>query len=222
MRAASIVLLYVLSLGVAAYALIGYGVLPLGSLVHPDMKTNFVANPLGVYLHVFAAAVALLFGPFQFSARLRGARTQLHRWMGRAYLGVGVVVGGLSGLYISQFAFGGIVAKLGFAALALCWLYTGFRAFHAIRRRAIEEHRKWMVRNFSLAFAAVMLRLYLPASVLAGAKFAVAYPIIAWLCWVPNLLIAEWRFNTRITARRNRLSATAERKHLKFWSNANR
>jgi uncharacterized membrane protein len=196
MRFTSIVLLYFLSLGVAAYGLIGYGVMPLGSLVHPDMKPDFVANPIGVYLHVFAAAVALLLGPFQFSTRLRRARTQLHRWMGRAYLGVGVLVGGLSGLYISQFAFGGVVAKLGFATLALCWLYTGFRAFLAIRRKAIEEHRKWMVRNFSLAFAAVMLRLYIPASVLAGADFAVAYPIIAWLCWVPNVVIAEWRFNT--------------------------
>jgi uncharacterized membrane protein len=195
MRSTSIVLLYFLSLGVAAYGVIGYGAMPFGSLVHPDMKADFVAHPLGVYLHVFAAAVALLLGPFQFSTRLRRARIQLHRWMGRAYLGVGVLVGGLSGLYISQFAFGGIVAKLGFATLALCWLYTGFRALFAIRRRAIEEHRRWMVRNFSLAFAAVMLRLYIPASVLAGADFAVAYPIIAWLCWVPNVVIAEWRFN---------------------------
>jgi uncharacterized membrane protein len=173
MRSTSIALLYFLSLGVAAYGVVGYGVMPLGSLVHPDMKADFVAHPVGVYLHVFAA-VALLLGPFQFSTRLRSTRIHLHRWMGRVYLGVGVLLGGLSGLYISQFAFGGLVAKLGFATLAVCWLYTGLRAFLAIRRRAIDEHRKWMVRNFSLAFAAVMLRLYIPASVLSGADFAVA------------------------------------------------
>jgi len=196
MHATSKALILFLSLGVAAYAVIGYGVMPLGALVHPDMKADFVAHPLGVYLHVFAAAVALFLGPFQFSARLRRTRTQLHRWMGRVYLGVGVLVGGLSGLYISQFAFGGPVARLGFAALAVCWLYTGWRAFLAIRSGAIEEHRRWMVRNFSLALGAVMLRLYIPASVLAGADFAVAYPVIAWLCWLPNLLVAEWAFNT--------------------------
>ena len=196
MRSAGKALLYFLSLGVAAYAVIGYGVMPLGKLVHPDMKADFVAHPLGVYLHVFAAAVALLLGPFQFSAVLRRTRIHLHRWMGRVYLGVGVLVGGLSGLYISQFAFGGPVAKLGFASLAVCWLYTGLRAFLAIRNGAIEQHRTWMVRNFSLSFAAVMLRLYIPASVLAGADFAVAYPIIAWLCWLPNLLVAERVFST--------------------------
>jgi uncharacterized membrane protein len=189
------VLLYALSLGVAAYGLASYGVMPIGSFVHPDMKVAFMAHPLGIYVHVFAAAVALLLGPFQFSAQLRNTHLRLHRWMGRAYLGVGVLVGGLSGLYISQFAFGGPPAKLGFATLALCWLYTGLRAFLAIRRRAIAEHRKWMVRNFALAFAAVMLRLYLPASAVAGLDFAVAYPAIAWLCWVPNLVIAERLFN---------------------------
>ncbi len=52
-----------------------------------------------------------------------------------------------------------------------------------------------MVRNFSLTFAAVMLRLYIPISVVAGIEFAIAYPIIAWLCWVPNVVFAEWRYN---------------------------
>jgi uncharacterized membrane protein len=196
MHATSKALLYILSIGVVAYAVIGYGFIPLGSLVHPDMKPDFVAHPVGIYLHVFAAAVALLLGPFQFSARLRRTRIHLHRWMGRMYLGVGVLIGGLSGLYIAWFAFGGVVARLGFATLAVCWLYTGLRAFLAIRSGAIDEHRKWMVRNFSLTFAAVMLRLYIPASVVAGVDFAVAYAIIAWLCWVPNVVFAEWRYNT--------------------------
>lgn len=191
MRFTGKLLLGFLSLGVAAYAALGYGLLPIGALVHPDMKGGFVAHPAGVYLHVFAAAVALLLGPFQFSARLRRTRTHLHRWMGRLYLGVGVLLGGLSGLYIAQFAYGGMVARLGFASLAVCWLYTGARAYLAIRGRAVDEHRKWMVRNFSLSFAAVMLRLYVPASVAAGIEFAVAYPVIAWLCWLPNLLVAE-------------------------------
>jgi uncharacterized membrane protein len=192
MRSTGTLLLYILALGVAGYAVVGYGVMPLGSLVHPEMKADFVAHPVGVYSHVFASAVALLLGPFQFSARLRRTRLRLHRWTGRVYLGVGVLLGGLSGLYLAAFAFGGPVARLGFAALALCWLYSGWRAFRAIRRSLIDEHRKWMVRNFSLAFAAVTLRLYLPAALVAGVDFAVAYPVIAWLCWLPNLLAAEW------------------------------
>jgi len=48
-----------------------------------------------------------------------------------------------------------------------------------------------MVRNFALTFAAVTLRLWLPASIASGVPFELAYPAVAWLCWVPNLLAAE-------------------------------
>jgi len=189
-------LLYFLTFGVAGYAAFAYGILPLGSLVHPDMQASFLAHSTGIYTHAFAAIVALVLGPFQFSSRLRQTRPRVHRWFGRVYLAVGVLVGGLSGLYMSQFAFGGSVARLGFAMLAVFWLYTGLRAWLAIRRRAVNEHRCWMVRNFALTFAAVTLRFYLPVSMVAGIDFSLAYPVIAWLCWVPNLLFAEWRYNT--------------------------
>ena len=196
MPSISKILLFFLAFGVAGYAAYAYGVLPLGSLVHPDMKVNFLAHSTGIYIHAFASIVALVLGPFQFSMRLRKKYTDLHRWLGRIYLVVGVLVGGLSGLYMSQYAFGGLMAKLGFAVLAVLWLYTGLRAYLAIRQGAIEMHRKWMVRNFSLTFAAVSLRLYLPVSMAAGVEFAIAYPIIAWLCWVPNVIFAEWRYNS--------------------------
>jgi uncharacterized membrane protein len=204
-------LLIALSFAIAAYAAVGYGVKPLGSLVIPDMKANFVAHPIGIYGHIGGAAIALLLGPFQFVTRLRNAAPTLHRWAGRVYLGVGVLGGGTFGLYMSQFAFGGNVARFGFAALSVCWLYSGARAYLAIRRRAIQKHRKWMVRNFALTFAAVTLRIYLPVSHVAGIEFTVAYPIIAWLAWVPNLLVAEWMFNTAkgSAPRRARAAASA-------------
>jgi len=47
-----------------------------------------------------------------------------------------------------------------------------------------------------LTFAAVTLRIYLPLSLAFGVQFATAYPAISWLCWVPNLFVAE-RFFVR-------------------------
>jgi uncharacterized membrane protein len=180
-----------LSLAIAGYALIAYTLVPVGSLVHPDMRAGFEANALPITVHALAAAFALALGPFQFSTNLRVTRPSLHRLLGRLYLGVGVLVGGLSGLYLSFYAFGGPVAQAGFGCLAIAWLYTGARAFLAIRVRDVAAHRRWMTRNFALAFAAVTLRLWLPAAMIAGLPFAAAYAAIAWLCWVPNLAIAE-------------------------------
>lgn len=195
MHSRSFAALCLLSLGVAGYAIAVYSFMPLGAVVHPQMRAAFEANKIGIYSHIFASAVALLLGPFQFSSRLRAAHTAVHRWVGRLYLGVGVLVGGLSGLYMAFHAYGGLAARLGFAALAIVWLYTGIRAYIAIRALDTSSHRRWMVRNFALTFAAVTLRIYLPGSMAAGFEFAVAYPVIAWLCWIPNLAVAELLFN---------------------------
>ena len=197
MRRTGFALLVLLSLGVAGYAVAVYGFLPLGSLVHPDMRATFEAHRLGILTHIFASVLALGLGPFQFSTRLRTSRPALHRWLGRVYLGIGVLVRGVAGLAMAAHAFGGPIARLGFAGLALAWLVTGSCAYRAIRAGNVALHRRWMVRNFALTFAAVTLRLWLPASIASGVAFEVAYPVVAWLCWVPNLVLAEWLFNRK-------------------------
>jgi hypothetical protein len=204
MHLAGYLTLVFLSLGVAGYAIVVYGFMPLGAVVHPDMRATFEAQRVGIYTHIFAGLVALLIGPFQFLVSVRAARPALHRWMGLLYLGVGVLVGGLAGLYMAFHAFGGLASRLGFGCLALGWLYTGWRAYAAIRARDVVSHQRWMVRNFALTFAPVTLRLWVPGSVASGLPFELVYPVVAWLCWVPNVLVAEWLlargvFQVRVT-----------------------
>ena len=181
-----------LSLAVSAYAALVYSLTEPGKLVHPDMRAGFLAHADAIRVHAFAAIAALALGPWQFSAALRARRPRLHRLMGRIYLGIGVLVGGVSGLYLAQFAYGGSPGRLGFMLLALAWLYTGWRAYAAIRSGDVPAHRDWMTRNFALTFAAVTLRLYLPAAMIAGLPMEASYAAIAWLCWVPNLAFAHW------------------------------
>lgn len=100
--------------------------------------------------------------------------------------------GGLASLYMSRYAVGGLVATFGFAGLAVAWLCTGTRAYLAARQRDFASHRRWMVRNFALSFAAVTIRLYLGPVFMFGLPFESSYAVISWLCWVPNLLVAEW------------------------------
>lgn len=196
MRLTSFAALVVLSLGIVGYAVVAYGLLPVGAAVHPDMRPTFESHDrLAIYTHVFASALALALGPFQFSAGLRAAHLALHRWSGRLYLGFGVLLGGLTGLFVAFNAFGGPLARVGFVCLAAAWLFSGFKAYLAIRSRNVGSHRRWMVRNFALTFAAVTLRLWLPGLVVSGVTMSVAYPLVAWLCWVPNIVIAELLFN---------------------------
>jgi len=191
-RIAGLVLIALAALGIAGYALVAYTAFPLGSLVHPDMKAAFRLHRVGILTHIFCSALALAIGPWQFVEGVRRKWPRIHRVMGRIYLGLGVLPGGAAGLYMSIHAFGGTVSHVGFALLAAIWIWTGWMAYAAARRRDFVSHRAWMIRNFSLTFAAVTLRILLGASFAMGLRFEDFYPWLAWTSWVPNLLIGEW------------------------------
>lgn len=101
-------------------------------------------------------------------------------------------VGGLSGLVLALNAFGGAWLRTGFGTLGVLWIATGIMALQNILQGDVQGRRRWMTRNFALTLAAVVLRLYLPASIVSGMSLDVAYPVVAWLCWMPNLVVAEW------------------------------
>jgi uncharacterized membrane protein len=164
-------------------------------------RSVYIANAAGLTLHVGGALAALVIGPFQFLPQSITRRyLNLHRLLGRIYL-LGVLVGGLGGLYMAVLAFGGFPAKLGFAILAGLWLLCGAIAYRRIRARQIQSHRQWMVRTYALTFAAVTLRLWLAVFQVAGLEFLDSYIAVAWLAWVPNLLVAEWIAHRLRTAR---------------------
>lgn len=143
------------------------------------------------YTHISFGGLALLIGWTQFSKKLRLRKMKWHRLIGKVYV-LSVLFSSLAGLFIAFFASGGIISVLGFGLLALSWLFTDIQGYLSIRRLEIARHRQWMIRNYALAFAAVTLRIYLPLSTqLLHLEFIDAYRVIAWLCWVPNLLVAE-------------------------------
>ena len=175
------------SLFVAAYAL----ALLVAPGVRPPLLEERLSNEaLAVYLHLGAAAIAMAVGPFQLNNRLRARFTRLHRFSGRLYV-AGVFVGGLASLALATESQGGDVAHAGFLVLGILWLGTTAEALRRILTGDISGHRRWMVRSWALTFAAVTLRFYLPASMVMGLPYQASYAVIAWLCWVPNVFVAE-------------------------------
>lgn len=143
------------------------------------------------YVHITFGGVAMLTGWTQFSRRLRGRYLSIHRTIGKIYV-VSVMLSSMAGVYISLFASGGITCTLGFGILAILWFFTVSMAYTSILKRHIKQHENWMIRNYALTFAAVTLRIYLPVSqALMHIDFVTAYRVISWLCWVPNLIVAE-------------------------------
>jgi uncharacterized membrane protein len=165
------------------------GALPLG----PDPVPHFVS----LLVHAAPGALALFLGPFQFATRMRVRHPTLHRVSGRVYM-VSVVVAAVAALVAATYSVSGFTVQVAFYILSLAWLYTLFRAFQAIRRGEVQLHRIWMIRNYSLTFAAVTLRIYLfsgialQQTILPSLAFADVYVTAVWASVLGNVLVAEY------------------------------
>ncbi|NRB19023.1 MAG: DUF2306 domain-containing protein [Rhodobacteraceae bacterium] len=174
-----------------AVALASWRFLVLGVEVSMEFVAyHAIERRLAFFAHITLAPVALMLMPFQFWTWLRARRPKVHRWIGRAF-GVSILLAGVGGLLMAAGTTAGPVAAWGFGALAVLWLgSTGYGIWLAQQGR-IAEHQRWMIRSAALTFAAVTLRLYMPLLFMTLGGEA-GYTAVAWLCWLPNLLVAEW------------------------------
>jgi uncharacterized membrane protein len=173
----------------SAIALVSFRYLFGVGPVPPLIFDNLFKQPWLV-VHVAGAATALLISPLQLMPAVRRGRPALHRWLGRVYV-VGCTVGGIAGLPLAFGSAAGPVATAGFGLLAIAWLVTTLKGWLAGVRQQTAEHRAWMIRSFSLTYAAVTLRLYLAILPALPLAFVSGYQAISFLCWVPNLIVAE-------------------------------
>jgi uncharacterized membrane protein len=159
---------------------------------------HFAQYILPLRLHIAGGMGALLTGPWQFSQKLRARALNLHRWLGRFYL-LAVALGSTAGFAMALVSKRGLPTHLGFGILAVLWFFTGLQAYRMVRQGNIEAHRQWMIRNFALTLAAVTLRVQMPLMMgILHWPFPRTYITVSWLCWVPNILIAEWMVRSQI------------------------
>ena len=173
----------------------------------PEQREVYLRVEPFLAVHVLSGMLALLVGPFQFLGRIRRRFLRVHRFLGAVYIASATALG-LTGLVLAPTAYTGLVAVLGFTFLDLAMLFTTWMAVRMVLARRFGDHRRWMIRSFSLILAGVSLRLMtftyagLAAAGLTDMTFETAYAGISWLCWIPNFLIALWvtRRSTRPAA----------------------
>ena len=110
--------------------------------------------------HGIAGTCALLLGPMQFSDRLRTRFKQLHRVVGRIYVG-GVFVAAPLGFYIQYFEerMGNLRSfSIAAAADATLWVTTTAIALVFILKGKSQEHRQWMTRSSAVAVVFLEVR----------------------------------------------------------------
>ncbi|MEK3705513.1 DUF2306 domain-containing protein [Paenibacillus sp. FSL R7-0198] len=188
-------LVFILAFSIAGYAIVQYGVLKAsdaGLVSFKLQKPNFELKPwiYVLYIHIVTAIFALIIGPFQLFMKPTNDRKRWHRLLGYGYV-LSITVSGIVSVYLSLFATGGWIAGLGFMSLDVLWVATTLIATRKIMAKDIQAHKAWMLRSYALTFAAVTLRIWLaPLNLLLG-DFEAGFRVVAWVCWIPNLLVIE-------------------------------
>jgi hypothetical protein len=148
------------------------------------------------YSHVLVSGLVLLSGFVQITPKIRQRFPAAHRMLGKFYV-FGILFFAAPGaLVMSFFIERGPVVLASFLLQTLLWFSFTAKAFKSATEKDFAQHELWMMRSFALALAAVTLRLYVfVASFAISLNSPWAYGMIAWLSWVPNLMIVEWIYS---------------------------
>lgn len=146
---------------------------------------------IAFYTHVISSTFCLLAGFTQFFKSF--IVTKWHRLYGKFYVIVVLGLAAPSGLIMSFFANGGITSIVAFLMLSILWIFSTIMALVTVKQKKFVKHGAWMFISYALALSALTLRAWkwgftnLYEIDLTPIEL---YRLVAWLGWVPNLIVA--------------------------------
>ena len=182
-------LMAILTLGLIAN-MYNYFLSGMPGVFRPDV---YAAHQIQLLCHIGGAIVAALAGLPQFLPNFRANHPKKHKIFGYLYIS-GIVVSAPAGLLMAFVSQGGLVTHIGFGILSILWAFTTFKALYYVIQGDVTSHKEWMIRSYALTFAFVTLRVWIGILMVInkGQNFEEIYQTVAWLCWVPNLLIVDY------------------------------
>ena len=145
------------------------------------------------FVHVYMSTWVLLAGFTQFSRKLRVSYPALHRGLGYIYAIDVLFITGPAGLIMGFYANGGITSKVSFVMLAVLWITFTALAVKKAKGGDYDAHRDFMIRSYALTLSAITLRAWKWSinNSVSGLPPMDVYRAVAWLGWVPNIIVAE-------------------------------
>lgn len=157
---------------------------------------------IAFFAHVYASMWVLLAGFTQFSEHIQSFYPKWHRTLGYIYITNVLLITGPAGLLMGIYANGGVSSKAAFIILAIGWMGFTAIALAKVKKGDFASHRNFMIRSFALTLSALTLRAW---------KWSITntvelppmdvYRAVAWLGWVPNIIIAEIMIRRKYTKR---------------------
>lgn len=125
-----------------------------------------------------------------------------------------LIVSGPAAFIMSIYANGGIAAQASFILMCTLWYAFTLISLIKIYQKKYYSHANFLLRSFVLTCSALTLRFYamLLSYTNIDAMPREKYILIAWLSWIPNLLIAEWIIQSGLLKKIFTLKIIAQKK----------
>lgn len=203
-----IILLLLCAFGAAATArrIVALAGAPAASPGRFDqLDTHFAAKAGLTLLHIVPGLLFVCIVPLQFVSSLRRRRPQLHRWLGRLAMILGIVIG-ISALRLSAHPVGGLAESTATIFFGCFFLFSLGKAWWHIRRGRIQLHREWVTRMVAIALGVAATRpimgVFFATSPLTGLTPEQFFGPAMWLGFVSTYLAAQaWIEYTRASSR---------------------
>lgn len=154
---------------------------PLGSTLFIQLvNPHYLASPWAVLVHGCSGMVFFLTMPWQFSPKLRQRHPRWHRFSGRIVL-LSAYLLAISGVWMHLFLTPNELGMrfIGLLVISLAMVGAFSMALHAILKREIQRHQRWMYRAVAITLAVVTPMFIEAAAVLTVGQFTLIKPFLA-------------------------------------------
>jgi uncharacterized membrane protein len=197
----AVLILCAIGAGAAGRRIAALGTTPIaGSSQLANMDAHFAAKAGITLLHVVPSLLFVLLVPLQFVSLLRRRHPQLHRWIGRVLMSLGLVLG-ISALWLSAHPVGGLVEGMATIFFGCFFLLALGKAWWHIRNGRVVLHREWVTRMVAIALGVATTRpimgVFFATSPLTGLTPQQFFGPAMWLGLTSTYFAAEIWINSK-------------------------
>jgi uncharacterized membrane protein len=158
-----------------------------------SLDAGFARHIVLTLVHILPGALFLTLMPLQFVPSIRRNHLQLHRWMGRALVVSGLIIGTTALVMSYKMNIGGPNETAATTLFGILFLFSLIKAYRHIRRKEVARHREWMIRAYAVGLGVATTRpivgMFFAFRRLTPHEF---FGIAFWLGFTITFLVAEW------------------------------
>lgn len=149
-----------------------------------SIQYHYRSNQFAAYLHIIFGMLFLVTGAYQLIPFFRDKYRHIHRFIGKLFLSISLLVSSSAIVLAIYFPFGNIIETVTTLIFGIYLLTGTYYAYTNARNRNIIEHKKWVLRVYFVSLSVATVRIVAGIGIaltgknlsdMLGISFAIAF-----------------------------------------------